>query len=349
VSNFHSEELTMNSTDFKAQIRDCVDGGARPVTTDEITRRAATHAQPARRVPVRRVPVRLAVTVTGVAAGVAAAGVAGALVASQGGGTSGTGGTSAVGRVSATGTVLTAAMVKHVVSTSQAAMTSGEADLDWTSSGLPAVIQQITFNGADWNDVIDPGAPSVITHTGKTITVIDPGSPVSHTGSMISRSGESINRVVDGRTYIWPAPRMTSSGVKFEGWELLPGASTGSGIPDPRTLLGLLSPSAGFVTAGDTTVNGVTVQQLRATTPGAVAITPLNQIIDSEPDHAQLSAIDLWVDPAGVVQKIQVTVSGTDGKGNPQSATVTAVFSKIGQAQPITAPATYTTPGTPKH
>jgi hypothetical protein len=334
VSNFHSEELTMNSTDFKAQIRDCVDGGARPVTIDEITRRAVTHSQPARRAPQRRVQIRLAVTVTGVAAGVAAAGVAGALVASQGG-------------TSGTGTVLTAAMVKHVASTSQAAMTSGEADLDWTASGLPAVIQQITFNGADWNDVINPGAPSVVTHTGNTITVIDPGSPgvVRHTGSMISRSGESINRVVDGRTYAWPAPRMTSSGIKFEGWELLPGASTGSGIPDPRTLLGLLSPSAGFVTAGDTTVNGVPVQQLRATTPGAVAITPLNQIIDSEPDNARLSAIDLWVDTAGVVQKIQVTVSGTDGKGNPQSATVTAVFSKIGQAQPIAAPASYITLG----
>jgi hypothetical protein len=327
----------MNNTDFKARIRDCVDGGARPVTMDEITRRVAAHSQPARRVPVRR-----AVTVTGVAAGVAVAGVAGALVVSQGGGTSGISGTSA------TGAVLTAAMVKHVASTSHSAMTSGEADLDWTSTGLPAVIQQITFNGADWNDVINPGAPGVITHTGNTITVTGPGSPVRHTGSMISRSGESINRVVDGRTYIWPAPRMTSSGIKFEGWELLPGASMGAGIPDPRTLLGLLSPSAGFVTAGDTTVNGVMVQQLRATTPGAVPMTSVNEIIDSEPDNARLSAIDVWVDSSGVVQKIQVTVSGTDGKGNPQSASVTAVFSKIGQAQPITAPATYFTPGTPK-
>jgi hypothetical protein len=328
----------MNSTDLKAQIRDCVDGGTRPVTVGEIRQRAATRSQrlstqglsirrlstqglstrrlSTRRVPVRRVPVRLAVTVTGVAA----AGVAGALVASQGG-----------GGTPATGTILTAAMVRHVASTSQAAMTSGEADLDWTASGLPAVIQQITFNGADWNDVINPGAPSVVTHIGK----------------MITRTGESINRVVDGKSYHWPGATMTPKGIEFSGWELFPGASKGLGIPDPRTLLGLLSPSAGFVTVGDTTVNGVTVQQLRATTPAAVPITPLNQIIDSEPDNAQLSAIDLWVDPSGVVQKIQVTVTGTDGKGNPQSVTVTAVFSKIGQAQPITPPASssLTTPG----
>lgn len=303
----------MTSTDLKAQIRDCVDGGTRPVTVSEIRQRAAVHTQSARPGPSRGIPVRLALTVTGVAA----AGVAGALVASPGGGTS------------ATGTVVTTAMIKHMASTSRAAMTSGEADLDWTASGSPAVIQQVTFNGADWNDVLNPGAPTVVTHTGK----------------MITRSGESIDRVVDGKSYHWPGATMTPKGIQFGGWELLPGADNGLGIPDPRTLLSLLSPSAGFVTVGDTTVNGVTVQQLRATTPAAVSITPLNQIIDSEPDNARLSAIDLWVDSSGVVQKIQVTVSGTDGTGNPQSATVTAVFTKIGQAQPITAPASYTAPG----
>jgi hypothetical protein len=316
----------MNNVDLAAMIRDCVDGPTQPVTPGEIKARAAMPSRPpvpsrlALREPMRRGP-KVAIGVGGLATAGAVAAVA-ALVVGQAGG----------GGTAVTRTVLTAAVIKHMASTSQAAMTSGRADIDWTSSGLPSVVQQISFNGNNWNDVLNPGVPITITRTGKRIT----------------QTGESINRVVDGQDYHYPAFAFTSSGPGFtHGWIRIdaPGAGQPLSIPDPRSLLSVLSPSAGFVADGTTTVNGVTVTHLRATTPAAVAIAPLNNIIQSEPDGARLSAIDLWVDANDVVQKAEVTVTGTNGKGVPQSATVTVTFSQIGQLQPITAPSSYTTVG----
>jgi hypothetical protein len=258
--------------------------------------------------PVRR-RVRLGIAVSGVAA----AGIAGALVASQGGGTA------------ATRTVLTAALIRQVAVTSQAAMTSGQADIDWTSSGFPAVIQEITFDGGNCNDVNNPGVPI----------------QVHHDGRMVSWTGESINRVVDGQAYHYPAIVPEPQPHVTAGWMRMgaPGAGRPLDIPDPRTLLSVLQPSAGFTAAGYTTVDGVRLEDLRATTPGAVSLAPLNDIIQSEPDNAQASALDLWIDPAGVVQKAVITVTGTDGHGTPQSVTVTVTFSQIGQPQTIMPPA----------
>lgn len=314
----------MTNTDLRSQIRECVDAAAPPVTAAEIRQRAATGSRrlPARgvplgRVPVRGVPVRLAVTVTGVAA----AAIAGGLVASEAGGAAPV----------ATRTVLTAAMVKHVASASRTAMTSGEAGIHWTSDGLPSVTQDISFDGANWNDVLNPGQPSQIVHHGK----------------LIERTGESINRVVDGQQYHYPGAVFTSHGIEFKGWTRFPAPAGGQtlSIPDPRTLLSVLSPSAGFVSEGTSTVAGVTVTHLTATTPGAVAIAPLNDIIQSEPDHARVSAVDLWADQNDVVRKAVITVTGTSASGAPQSATVTVTFSQIGQLSPITPPSTYRTIG----
>jgi hypothetical protein len=314
----------MNNVDLPAMIRECVDGGTRPVTPGEIKARAAMPSRPGPSRPGPSRPGRsagnrpkLAIGVTGLAA----AGAVAALVASQAGGGTAT-----------TRTVLTAAVVKHMASTSQAAMTSGQADIDWTSSGLPSVAQQVSFNGANWNDVLNPGRPG---HD-------------AHAGNLVSWTGESIVRVVDGREYHWPAIKTTARGPDYvPGWMVFGSAAAGAplSIPDPRTLLAVLSPAAGFVTEGKSTVNGVPVSRLSATTPGAVALAPLNDIIQSEPDGARLSAIDVWVDANDVVLKAQVTVSGTNGSGAPQSATVTVTFSQIGQLQPITPPARYTTFG----
>jgi hypothetical protein len=316
----------MNNIDLPAMIRDCVDGGTRQVTLGEVKARAALPARPGlrghmrrghmRREPMRRGP-KLAVGVTGLAA----AGAAAALVVSQAGG----------GQVP-TRTVLTAAVIRHMARTSQAAMSSGQADIIWTSSGLPSVVEQITFDGTNWNDVLNPGMPMKITRTGKFVT----------------QTGESINRVVDGQDYHYPAVKATPSGPDFTpSWMRIdgPGAGRGLSIPDPRTLLSVLSPSAGFVTDGTGSVNGVPVSRLRAATSGGVPAAPLDNIIQSEPDGARISAIDLWVDADDVVLKAEITVTGTNGSGAPQSATVTVTFSHIGQPQPITAPATYTTFG----
>jgi hypothetical protein len=299
----------MNTTDLPRLIRECVDGGTRPVSFSEIRDRAARRGSVMR--PVRR-RARLAVA----AGGLAAAGIAGALVASQVGG-----GTAAGPR-----TVLTAAMVRHVASASWAAMTSGQADIDWVAStSSTPVIQEITFDGSNWNDVMNPGQPLRERHIGNRLT---------------SWTGESIERVVDGQVYHYPALLRTPTPHVVLGWMQIdiPGAAQPLDIPDPRALLGVLSPSAGFTSAGSTTVNGVTLEELQASTPGAVSLTPLNQLIDSEPDNAALSALDLWVNSSDVVVKAQLTVSGTDGDGNAQSVTVTVTFSRIGQPQAITVP-----------
>jgi hypothetical protein len=296
----------MNTTNLASMIRECVDDRVSPVTVEEIRARAMLARHPA---PVRR-RVRLGVAATGVVA----AGIAGALVASQAG-----------GGTAATRMVLTAAMVRQVASASQAAMTSGQADIDWTSSGLPSVIQEITFDGENWNDVSNPGVPI----------------QVHHDGRMTSWTGENINRVVDGQAYHYPALAANPQPHVTAGWMRMgaPGAGQPLDMPDPRTLLGVLQPSAGFTAAGYTTVNGARLEHLRATTPGAVSLAPLDDIIQSEPDNAQASALDLWIDPAGVVQKAVITVTGTNGRGTPQSATVTVTFSQIGQPQTITPPA----------
>jgi hypothetical protein len=249
---------------------------------------------------------------------VTAAGIATALVVSQGG-------------TAASGAVLTAATLKQMADASTAAMTSGRADIDWSGSGSPGdVRQQVSFDGANWNDVLNPGQPVKILH---------------QTKNSISWTGESMERVVDGQSYHYGAVDVgTFQNPRFRyEWRQIPGAAGSLNIPDPRSMVSLLSPSAGFTDDGTTTVDGVSLKHLHATTPGAVALQPLNDIIQSEPDNAKASAIDLWVDPSGVVLRARITVSGTGAgtsttPGAPQSATVSVTFSQIGQPQPITVP-----------
>ena len=297
----------MNTTELPAMIRECVDGGAQPVSLGEVKARAVMTERRVR-------PGRLGVA----AAGVAAAGIAGALVASQVGGTA--------ARPPA---VLTAAMLKQVAAASQAAMTSGQARIA-TATGGSTVVQQVTFDGANWNDVLNPGAPV----------------RVHRTAHLFSWTGESIDRVVDGQAYHYPAFAFKPAPHIAAEWMhiIAPGAGASLNIPDPRTLLGVLSPSAGFVTDGYATVNGVRAEHLRATTPAGVPLRPLNPLIGTEPDHPRVSALDLWVDPSDVVLKARFTVSGPEQVRDP-GVTVTVTFSQIGQPQDITAPARYVTVG----
>jgi hypothetical protein len=272
----------VNTTDLPAMIRECVDEGTQSISPGEVRARAMMNERRVRPVPVRR-GARLAMAATGVAA----AGIAGALVASQVGG----------GTAAGTRTVLTAAMLQHVASASEAAMTSGRADIVTATRG-GTLVQQVSFDGANWNDVTDPGA-----HT-----------QIYRTSDSIARTGESISRVVDGQAYHYPSFSATPTPHYVEEWMhiVAPGAAASLEIPDPRTLLGALSPSAGFVTDGYTTVNGVRAEHLRATTPGSVPLQPLNPLIGTEPDNPRVSALDLWVGPSDVVLKAQFTVSGPD-------------------------------------
>ena len=297
----------MNTTELPAMIRECVDGGAQPVSLGEVKARAVMTERRVR-------PGRLGVA----AAGVAAAGIAGALVASHVGGTA--------ARPPA---VLTAAMLKQVAAASQAAMTSGQARIA-TATGGSTVVQQVTFDGANWNDVLNPGAPV----------------RVHRTAHLFSWTGESIDRVVDGQAYHYPAFAFKPAPHIAAEWMhiIAPGAGASLNIPDPRTLLNVLSPSAGFVTDGYAIVNGVRAEHLRATTPAGVPLRPLNPLIGTEPDHPRVSALDLWVDPSDVVLKARFTVSGPEQVRDP-GVTVTVTFSQIGQPQDITAPARYVTVG----
>lgn len=306
----------MNTSELSAQIRDCVDGGASPITATEIKAKSPISERHRLRVPrQRRALLGAAVT------GVTAAGVATALIASQGGGTA---------------AVLTAATLKQMADASTAAMNSGEAHIVWAGPGS-TVVQDVTFDGANWNDVVNPGQPRHLQHTTQIVNT-------SH-GKVTERvtrwTGESVSRVVDGQSYRYPALPLGGSSQATDGWVHLitPGAGGPLNIPDPRSLVRVLSPSAGFVPDGSATLNGVGVRHLRATTPGAVALQPLDDVIQSEPDNARVSALDLWVDSSGVVLKAQLTVSGTSGTGVPQSVTVTVTFSDIGQPQSIPTPA----------
>lgn len=272
----------MNTTDLPPLIRECVDAGTRPVTLAEIKARAVLTERTVRRVPARR-RTRVAVAATGIAA----AGIAGVLVASQAGD----------GTAAGTRTVLTAAVLHHMAIASQAAMTSGRADIDWTSGG-GTVIQHIAFDGANWEDTTPPaGATS-------------PGSKAH----AFTWAGETIEIVVDGQYYHYPAFTLKPKPHLVAGWMhvIAPGAGASLNIPDPRTLLSVLSPSAGLVIDGYATVNGVRVEHLQATTPGAVPVTPLDSIMQSASADPRLSVLDLWVDPSDVVLKAQFTVTGQD-------------------------------------
>jgi hypothetical protein len=232
--------------------------------------------------------------------------------------------------------VLTAAALKHVASASRAAMTSGRADILWTS-GPFRTDKYIMFDGANSDEVL-------------TASVLPGSAPHGRTLWPVW-NGSTIRRLVDGKVYMYPA-WVAPPKLHFKPeWARVPFRdvnSRGLEIPDPRSLLGVLSPSAGFVSDGYTTVDGVRLRHLRATKPGAVPLASFGQILVEAPPDPGMSALDLWVDPSDVVVKVKVTVTGAKFDGRPQSGTATVTFSQIGQPQDITAPAHYITDPGPK-
>jgi hypothetical protein len=311
----------MNSTDLSPLIRECVDGPTNPVTFREIRARAAMAERVVRREPERR---RARFAVAG--AGLAAAGIAGGLAATQIG-----------GGVTAAGTqrTVTAAVIRQIATASQTAMNSGQAEVGTTTGGT-TVVQDITFDGPNWNDVLNPGMPFTILKS----------SP-----KYVSWTGESIDRVVNGQSYHYPYVRFTPGQQPLnprstQEWMHItaPGAAAALNMPDLKTLLSVLSPTAGFVADGYTTINGVQARHMHATTPGSVSLTPLNPLIATEPDNPGLSALDVWVDSSGVVVKVELTVAGSGAAKQGQDVTISATFSQMGQPQQITVPANVVTP-----
>jgi hypothetical protein len=272
-------------TDLRTQIGELVDGGTSPVSFGEIKERQMRAAPALRREDggpgrwFRR--GRLAA----VAVGLTAAGCAAALAVSQ------PGGPAVRPRAGATRIVLTAAMVRHVASASRSALAaSGEAVISYRNS-QGGVLQDygtddVTFSGANWNFVIRDTAPA--------------------TGGQPADTQYAINRIVDGQAYYY-IKAMTNRLQWIH--DTNPDAVHGMGIPDPRTLLGVLEPGARFEVAGYQTTGGVRLEDLRAT--DVSGMTSLMATLPEVMPGEHVTALDLWVDAAGVVHRLDVELAGT--------------------------------------
>ena len=145
----------------------------------------------------------------------------------------------------------------------------------WNGELFQASTDHVTYSGANWND------SSSFTHRvfGRPQTL------------------KYLSRVVYGQAYE----------IRRRAWYHLTGphAVTALNIPDPRTLLAELAPTAGFVRAGSAVVDGVRVTHLRATQLSGLAVLPFRYFA---PRDGRVTALEAWVDSHGVVRRLSMTV-----------------------------------------
>jgi hypothetical protein len=234
----------------------------------------------------RRARRTLATRVSLVAAPVAAAAAAAALIVPGIGGGVAPGPSSP----SATGkpTVLTAAKVEQVASQSRRAMArSGKATISYRMSYdgefYGSGSDRIRYAGHNWNDVISQSFPA------------RDGQP-AHTQT-------AINRVVNGQLYL----HIIGPDNKVRWYhDTNPNGHPSVTVRDPRTLLGLLSPSARFEVIGHREVGGIRLTGLRATaTP---RLRPLSWLPGSEPG-ARVASLTVWVDAHHVVRQMSLRIT----------------------------------------
>jgi hypothetical protein len=179
--------------------------------------------------------------------------------------------------------LLTAATVRQVAAASRSALaTSGRAVVAYrtTQSGVlqDSGTDNITFSGKNWNDSFSQTSPGA--H----------GQP-GHTQS-------AINRIVNGQFYLYIAGRTP----RLQWYhDTNPSGHPSFTIPDPRTVLRALAPSARFVAAGYQVIGGLRLKELRATDPGHVP--GLGALPDVDP-QAHVTSLRVWVDGHGVVHRI---------------------------------------------
>jgi hypothetical protein len=182
--------------------------------------------------------------------------------------------------------MITAAMVRRVATASRSALAaSGQAVVAYrTSQG--GVLQDsgtdsITFSGKNWNDAFSQTIPN------------GNGQP-AHTQF-------AINRIVNGQFYLYIAGRTP----KLEWYhDTNPTGHPSFTIPDPRTVLRALEPSARFEAAGYQVIGGMRLKKLRATDPGRV--TGLGSLPDLGPG-GRVTSLAVWVDGHGVVRRMVLT------------------------------------------
>jgi hypothetical protein len=221
-----------------------------------------------------------------VAAPVAAAAVAAALVVSGMGGTVASR-TSATSGNSAKSAVLTAAMVQRVTSQSRTALaTSGRATIAYrlTDNGTETVSGSdiITFAGHNWNDVVSQTFPA--------------------SKGQAAQSQTAINRIVGNQFYL------LSEDKNGHGQWIHDTNSSGHPsvqIPDPRSLFGLLQPSADFKVVGHEVVHGVRLTELSATK--SPELRALNWLPGAQPG-AKVKSLTVAVDSNNVVHQMSLRV-----------------------------------------
>jgi hypothetical protein len=273
------------TTDLSDEIREFMERGLHHVSAAEAVGRTSQGKAtfPAGRFRPRTRRTRWAV----LAAGTAAIACAGGLVAAQ---LSGPGSRALphTGHPAA----ITAAYLRHLASASRVALAqAGHAMIvsqttqDGVSQGTST--SDITFSGRNWNDSFSEVLPASDGAGGTTQS--------------------AVNRVVGGQAYDYFVAARGLAWYHDTG----PNAIASMAIPDPRQLLGELSPAAGFVQAGTGTVAGVQVEHLRATDLSGL---PSIQLGNDTPD-GQLMSLDIWADSAGVVRRMSVTTSQTASNG----------------------------------
>jgi hypothetical protein len=263
-------------------------GSARAGSTRAGSTRAGSESAPLR--PARRGPRAAVLAGTGLTAAAVAVVV---LAASPGGTGAGPGGRTR-GPV-----LLTAAMVHQVASASRSALArSGRATISYTSTqnGVPgdSSTDVITFSGKNWNDVTSQTSPGA-------------GGRPRHTQT-------AINRIVNGQFYLYIAGR-----TRRLQWyhDTNRSGHPKVNIPDPRTVLRALEPSARFEVVGYQVIGGVRVRELRATElshlPGQ------GKLVGAFASGGHVTSLEVWVDGRGVVHRLSL-ISEQINKIYPLSA-----------------------------
>jgi hypothetical protein len=277
--------LAMNS-EVSDGLKDLIDGGAAPVTLAEIEQRAASRAAPDQRRLARarlgarltRHPGRLAATVAAAAAVIAAAVTATNLTGST---------ASPTARNQA---ILTAAMVRHLANESRLALASaGRAEVTYRDTQAGVVqdygSDDITFSGKNWNDAFSQTLPA------------SAGQPVN--------TEFAINRIVNGQAYYY----IKGETDKLEWYhDTNPSNHPQVSVPDPRTALAVLEPSARFEVVGAQTIGGLRLTELRAT--DLSQLPSLGTMPDIQPGE-QITSLEVWVDPHGVVHRMSISLQQT--------------------------------------
>ena len=213
--------------DLTDQIHALMERGIQPLSADEVARR---HAAGVTTFPAKGFRRRLpSPRIAAVTAGAAAVACVAALVASQAGGSGGPAAarTAVASPAAKAPAVLTAAYIQHVASASRLALAHSGKAVIRSRQTLAGVVQQtgtddITFDGANWNDSFSQSFPAA--------------------GGQRASTQAAINRVVNGQAYDY---FVAADGLAWYH-DTGPNAVNSMHIPDPRKLLTELAPGAGF-------------------------------------------------------------------------------------------------------